>query len=72
MSKCLGSHGAVEIIRKEVMVEVFKAQSMPSELAQMPLLSDLLDDGLGIGNGGAGISLKVNQEAQEPLCRHLV
>lgn len=69
--KCLGSNEAVEMIRKEVMVEILETDKMPSELPQVALLPDLFDDVLGVGNGGSGFALELDQEAQELLRRHL-
>lgn len=59
------------MIRKEVMVEILETDKMPSELPQVALLPDLFDDVLGVGNGGAGFALELDQEAQELLRRHL-
>lgn len=53
------------------MVEVVEGEERPGEAGEVSVVSDPLDDDLGIRNGGSGIALVPDHEPKELLGRHL-
>lgn len=68
----LGENWWVEVNVKKELKEIIERKSMASELGNVvPLLEDLLQDCLSIGQGGLSLALDLHQESPELLGVHL-
>lgn len=69
----LGKNGRVELLGEQEAVEVFEGEEGTGELGEVSMLQTpkLLDERLGIGDGGAGVALDVDEEAAELLGVHV-